>query len=87
MLMLPHYEIKKVWLDQSDISEGCVEFSELISTAKDQLGFTELIGMVAVLGEDGNTYILDVTMVPLEEAEPEVADYVEMLMESEDELS
>ena len=84
MLMIPHFEVKRVWVDQSDISVGCVDFSEVIDAAKEQLGFDELIGIVAVEDTRGNIFVLDVTMIPVEEADPVIADHVDQMIMKEE---
>lgn len=66
--------------------ETCMNEESLLEEARDVLEFDSAIGAVAIVDSYGDVYVLDIALIPLEEARPDVAVYIEALLEdSEDE--
>jgi len=61
--------------------ETCMTADALLEEARDILDLDSTMGAVAVIDEFGDIYILDLCLVPIEDARPDVAAYVEALVE------
>lgn len=61
--------------------ETCMTEESLLEEARDILEFDSVIGAVAIIDSRGDVYVLDVSLVLLEDARPDVSVYVEALLE------
>jgi hypothetical protein len=72
--------IKLVTGDRCEF-ETCMTKEALLEEARGVLEFDSVIGAVAIVDDYGDVYVLDISLVPLEDARPDVAVYIEALLE------
>ena len=82
-LLIPHYRIKRIIVDQSDFAAGAQTIQDVIDCADEELNF-DACGITAVETADGEVYLLSLAMTPLDDIDSEEADYVASLVENGD---
>jgi len=73
--------IRKFLVDSSEELRICTNTDELLAEVRSMLDMDELVGPVAVETASGDVYVVDVSLVPLDETREELKDYVEQLLE------
>ena len=79
--------IRKCLVDSSEGLRICSNTDELLDEVRSMLDMDELVGPVAVETSSGDVYVVDVSLVPLDDAREELKDYVEQLIEDIEEYA
>ena len=79
--------IRKFLVDSSEGLRICSNTDELLDEVRSMLDMDELVGPVAVETSSGDVYVVDVSLVPLDDAREELKDYVEQLIEDIEEYA
>ena len=71
----------KVLIGERCEFETCMTEDSVLEESREILEFDSSLGVVAIINEYGDVYVVDVCLVPLEDARPDVGAYVEALLE------
>lgn len=74
-------KIKSFIVDGFDGLRSCSTSWELLSEVRSILDMDDLVGPIAVQADNGDVYVVDVSLIPLEDSREELQEYVEQIIE------